>query len=298
MSGLNLTKPVRLLSMGLALGLAVAPGAASASSKTSTSTTLTNPYQVIVPKTFEYNTSGEIRTHGAASTLTGPSQLSFSGVSNAVYATGSNQTIQLGQFVVNPVNTPSGASVVSTYRGTPFVIQIRAPAYDKTSKVSVLDNLLPSFGRAFHLKTQTINSLLIRGHLDGTVNGSSQSSVTATVDSVKLGGTQPTSKSYATNYTFPVRYSDLKLPTSWTMNTAGNALATLPGSIPGMPTPAAMTASAQILATPAAEMLASGPGSPTPTPEPSTIVIFAAAAVGVAWSRRRGMSRPRSQASV
>ncbi len=300
MSGLNLTRPVQALSITLALGLAIAPNVASAASKTSThattTTTLTNPYQVIVPKTFEYNTTGVIQTHAAPSTLTGPSQLSFSGVSNAVYATGSNQTIQLGQFVVNPVNTPSGASSVSTYRDTPFVIQVRAPAYDKTSKVSVLDNLLPNFGRAFHLKTQTINSLLIRGHLDGTVNGSGQSSVTATVDAVKLGGVQPTSKSYATNYTFPVHYNDLKLPTSWTMNTAGNALAT-PSPTPGTAFPAASSASAQILATPAAEMLATAPAGPTPTPEPSTLAIFAAA-LGAAWSRRRATTRPRQQASA
>ena len=305
MSGSKFSQAVQASTLVLVLGSALVPGAAFASSKTknpmaeTTTTTVTNPYFVNVPKTFEYNTTGTIRTQGASASLTGPSQLSFNGVSNAVYVTGSNQTIQLGQFVVNPATTASGAAAVSTYHDTPFVIQVRAPGYDKTSKVALLAEVLPNFGRSFHLKTETINSLLIRGHLDGTVNPSAQSSVTATVDSVKLGGTQPTSKSYGINYTFPVRYSDLKLPTSWTMNTAGNALAATSinpgGPVIGLTTgnaPAATSASAQLLATPAAEMLtvAGTPAGPTPTPEPSTILIFATAAAGFAWSRRRQLS--------
>ena len=293
MSGWNFAKAVQTSSLILALGAAVAPGTALAAAKTTT-TTITNPYQVIVPKTFEYNTTGTIRTQADPASIKGPEQLSFNGVNNAVYVTGSKDTIQLGQFVVSPVRSASGAAAVTTYDGTPFAIQVRAPEYDKTSKVPVLASFLPNFTKTFHLKTQTLNSLLIRGHLDGTIDADTNSSVTATVDSVRLGGVQGALKGYATNYTFPVRYSDLKLPTSWTMNTTGNALATTAGT--SAATTAAPTASAQLLATPAAEMLTATPTTdPTPTPEPSTIFIFAAAVGGFAWSRRRAT---RAQISI
>ena len=272
-----------LLGLGLGLGLTVAPSTVQAATKTS------NPYQQVIPRTFEYNTTGTVRTAIDPSSVKGPSQLAFNGVTNAVYATGSGQTIQLGQFVVTPATTSTGAAAVTTYDGTPFVIQVRAPQYDKSSKVPVLAGLLPNFSKSFHLKTQTLNSLLIRGHLDGTVNAATNSSVTATVDSVRLGSTTAAAKDTAVNFTFPVRYNDLKLPTSWTMSTAGNAALAVAAAAPATSANSGSTA-AQVLATPAAEELTANPIAtpvPTPTPEPSTILILAAGAAGIAYARRR-----------
>ena len=288
MSGWNRPQALQAATSIVALVL----GATTASAATKTS----NPYQQVIPKTFEYNTTGTIQTKAAPHSITGPNQLSFNGVNNAVYATGSNQTIQLGQFTVNPATTASGDPATTTYHDTPFLLQVRAPAYDKSSKIPVLSSLLPSYTKQFHLKTETLNSLLIKGHLDGTVNGTGTSSVTATIDSTRLGGVNAP-KGYAINYTFPVRYADLKLPTSWTMNTTGNALASTTtastalastGTTASAAMAASTSAAAQILATPAAETLTADPlASPTPTPEPATILIFAAGAAGLAWSRRR-----------
>ena len=274
--------PASALLLGLGLALTAAPAASAA--------TKANAYQQVIPKTFAYDTTGRVQAGAAPRTIKGPNQLSFDGVSNAVYATGSGQTIQLGQFVVTPAKTAAGASAVTTYDGTPFVIQVKAPGHDKSSSVPVLAGLLPSFGKSFHLKSQTINSLLIRGHLDGTVNGAN-SSVTATVDSVRPGGLGAGPKNTAVTYTFPVRYNDLKLPTSWSMNTANAALAAaaIPGA--GAATSAnSATAAAQVLANPAAEELTANPIAtpvPTPTPEPSTLLIFAAGAGAIAYARRR-----------
>lgn len=268
------TIPAPALFLALGLGLAAPSGAAHAATKAS------NAYHQAVPKTFAYNTTGALRPAANPGSIKGPNQLAFDGVNNGVYATGSGQTIQLGQFVVNPTRTAAGTAAVTTYDGTPFVIQVRAPQYDKSSSVPVLSTLLPSFGKSLNLKTQTLNSLLIRGHLDGTVDAATGSTVTATVDSVRPGGTGSPPKNTSVKYTFPVRYNDLKLPTSWTMNTAGTPLAA----------PSAGLAAAQVLATPAAEVLAADPIAvpvPTPTPEPSTLLIFAAGAAGVAYARRR-----------
>lgn len=319
MSGLNFNPACRIATTFAVLAALAAPARAATKASTTTTTAVTNPYQVIVPKTFEYNTLGVVRGGAHSGTIKGPAQISFDGVSDGVYATGSGQSIQLGQFVVKPATTATGAdaNAMTTYKDAPFIIQVHAPGYDKTSKIPVLSAALPNFSKAFHLETHTINSLLIRGHLDGTVNGVSGSSVTATVDSVKLGTLAKVSKNYATNFTFPVRSSDLRLPTSWTMNTTGNALASTSATPAGTSTTtaagmsttttsgASTTASnltgtsstalpastaAQLLATPAAETLttnASPLADPTPTPEPSTFVIFAVAAGGVAWARRR-----------
>ncbi len=294
MSGLNFSPGILAFSIVAALGSMFAPNVASAATKT------TDRYHVNVPSSFDYNTTGIVRAQ--PSTISGPNQLAFSGVTGGNYVTGSNQTIQLGQFVVNPVTTASGADAVTTYRGTPFVIQIRAPEYDKTSSVPILSKVLPDFGKAFHLKTATLNSLLIRGHLDGTVNAAGVSNVTATVDSTRLGSVGTAlPKNTAVNYTFPVHYGDLKLPTSWSMNTTGNALAstavttgsttTTTTATPSIGSTATNSTALQILASPAAEMLTASStpsvNDPTPTPEPATILIFAAAIGGFAWSRRR-----------
>ena len=290
MSGLN-HSPVAQRFLLVLLGSTLAPASLGAATVT------TNKYQVIVPKTFAYSTTGVIRDRPG--TITGPEQLTFSGVSNGSYATGSNQAIQLGQFTVHPTQTATGTDAVTTYNGTPFVIQVRAPQFDKNTKVPVLGDVLPNFGKTFHLKTQTLNSLLIRGHLDGTVNGSGASTVTATVDSTRLGTLAAAPKNTAVSYTFPVHYGDLKLPTAWTMNTTANALASTAATTTAVTTTAVTTTptvgstvvtstSAQLLATPAAETISATPlAEPTPTPEPSSVLIFAAALGGFAWSRRR-----------
>lgn len=317
MSGSIFSQAFRTATLTLITSTAVAlgPNLAQAAS--------TNAYQVKVPTSFEYNTAGVIRTNAAAAkTVHGPNQLTFDGVSRGSYVTDSSQPIQLGQFVVHPATTANGSAAVTTYNHTPFVIQIHAPSYDKTSKIPILANVLPNFGRTFHLQNQTLNSLLVRGHLDGTVNTASNSSVTATVDSVKLGSLAVPDKKYATSYTFPVRSTDLRLPTSWTMNTAGAtsglASSTATGTNLAAPTPAGGSVSAaQILANPAAETLTASAtsstnlaagsvapspaaetltagstnlASPTPTPEPTTALIFAAGLGAIAFARRRSKS--------
>ena len=314
MSGLNVSSLIKSVPVLVALGGWVAPGVTHAAATT------TNKYQQVIPTSFDYTSTGEIRNR--PSTINGPAQLSFNGVPAGTYVTGSNQTIQLGQFVVNPAKTATGADAVTTYNGTPFVIQIRAPQFDKTKDVPVLSKILPNFGRAFHLKNQTMDSLLIKGHLNGTVSGSGASNVTATVDQTRLGTIDKLPKNTAVNYSFPVRYGQLKLPTSWKMNTTANALAsaaipagstvtsasltppssvpvTVPASVPAA-APAtsdysvgstlAPSVSAQLLATPAAEILAVDPATdPTPTPEPTTILTFVVALGGFAWTRRRSL---------
>ena len=319
MSGLNVSSLIKSVPVLVALGGWVAPGVTHAAA-----TKAANQYQQVIPTSFDYTSTGEIRNR--PSTINGPAQLSFNGVPAGTYVTGSNQTIQLGQFVVNPARTATGADAVTTYNGTPFVIQIRAPQFDKTKDVPILSKVLPSFGRSFHLKNQTMDSLLIKGHLNGTVSGSGASNVTATVDQTRLGTIDKLPKNTAVNYSFPVRYGQLKLPTSWKMNTTANALAgaaipagstvtsasftppsTGPVSVPATlpaPVPAAAPAtsdysvgsaaapsvSAQLLATPAAEMLAETPSTdPTPTPEPTTILTFVVALGGFSWTRRRSL---------
>ena len=291
MSGLNISLVVRSVpAVIVALGGLIAPGFVTAAAVTTT------------PSSFNYTTTGSIRNRPA--TVAGPAQLSFSGVDNGSYVTGSNQTIQLGQFVVNPAKTLIGGDAVTTYNGTPFVIQIRASQFDKTKDIPLLAKILPTFGRSLHLKNQTLNSLLIKGHLDGTVSGSGASNVTATVDSTRLGTIDKLPKNTAVNYSFPVRYGQLKLPTSWKMNTTGNALASVAAvpnpiltpltspvttnTVGSTATPVAASAAAQILATPAAEILAATTplGEPTPTPEPATVFTFVVALGGFAWSRR------------
>ena len=145
MSGLNFSSLIRSVPLVVALGGWLAPGVIQAAA-----TSAANKYQQNIPASFDYTSTGTIRNR--PSTVSGPAQLSFSGVQDGTYVTGSNQTIQLGQFVVNPTKTLTGGDAVTTYNGTPFVIQIRAPKADKTSDVPVLSKILPNFGKAFHLK--------------------------------------------------------------------------------------------------------------------------------------------------
>ena len=320
-SGSNLHRAHAALAVAFAFGATLAPADARAATKTS------NPYQQVVPRTFEYNTTGVIRAGGG--TVRGPNQLSFTGIPSATYVTDSSQPIQLGQFVVTPTAAGNNAAAVTTYDNTPFVIQVHAPQYDKTKSVPVLSSLLPNFGNTLHLKTATINSLLVKGHLDGTVDANGASTVTATVDSTRLGSLKGAPKSTTYNYTFPVRSTDLKLPTSWTMNTTAKALASTSAAPAGtttttagtataanigstaapaatvaaavVPAPAAETIAAPapsisaalarqtpvLLAAPAAEEVTAGSVAPTPTPEPSTFALFGAALAGLTWNRRR-----------
>ncbi len=250
---------------------------------------------------FLYNTTGGVEVQAAPGSVVGPATLTYQGVTNGTYAWASGQPIQLGQFAVNPASVTSGAA--TTFNHTPFEVVVTAPEFDKTKSVPVLDRAFPSLGRSLHLKTNTVNSLLVTGYLNGPVSGTGVSGVGATINSVKLGGVQAHSQDHITKYAFPVRFDQLKLPPSWTIgssltpNTPAN-----PALIPAAyqptatatPSIAAATSTTTTAGTaapaPAAEMLAA-PGvllEPTPTPEPSTIVIFAVALGGLAIARRRG----------
>ena len=278
---------------------AIAPGSARAAAKHHD----TGPRAA----SFAYDTTGNVELQAAPGSVVGPATLDYQGVTKGTYAWASGQPIQLGQFAVNPASVTSG--VATTFNQTPFDVEVTAPEFDRTSKVPLLDQAFPKLGRDLHLKTSTVNSLIIRGRLNGTVSAAGVSGVAATIDSVKLGGVQAHTQDHITKYTFPIRFAQLKLPSSWTIgstatpNAPANA-ALIPAAY--MPTatatPAATTPTTTATTTgtaapaPAAEMLGGSiqpaPAAvllePTPTPEPSTIVIFAVALGGLALARRRG----------
>ncbi len=242
---------------------------------------------------FSYDTLGVVGIGANPASVSGPAVLQFQGLTGASYDPKSGQPIALGQFVVNPNSGTPGAA--TTYSGTPFEVEIHAAGLDKTSTFPILGKLFPSLGKSLSLKTLNENSVLLKGHLDGVVAQGGQANVTATVDSVKLGSLDGPTKDHITHYTFPIRFSQLKLPPSWVMS--GSTMPT--GSQLGLNTPVAptapgATASAQTLvaasATIAPAPLAqagTNPAAPTPTPEPSTVVFFAAAFGGLALARRR-----------
>jgi len=278
MRGYRFPTAARASALALAIASAASPGLAVAATKHHTPTT--------APSSFEYDTTGSVKAEAAPVSVAGPAVLQFQGVTKGTYAPGSGQAINLGQFVVSPSTASPG--VATTYTNTPFEIQVRAPEFDKTSSIPLLSKALPKLGRSLHLKTVTMNSLLIDGHLTGTVDTSGRADVTARVDSVKLGGIQAHTQDHITRYTFPIRFNQLKLPTSWSMS----ALAPNP-TLATTPLPAqsyASPAAAVVQPAPAAEMLAPGPTTPTPTPEPSTFAIFAVALGGLALARRRATS--------
>ncbi len=249
MRGFNSLATARAPGLALALAIGWAPAIASAARSPA--------------PPFAYNTSGSVDVRSAPGSVVGPAVLQYEGVGGATFAPSSGQTFDLGRFVPLPGAGADGQT--TTFTDTPFEVQVRAPELDRTTRVPVLDRLFPSFGRRLGLKTQTENSLLIRGDLNGKVGPDGKADLAETVTSIRPGGHDLQTQDHVTHYTFPIRLADLKLPASWKM-----AVMTAPGRRP-----------------PAAEILVS---DPTPTPEPSTIVIFAAALGGLALSRRR---RPR-----
>ena len=211
---------------------------------------------------FLYNTTGFVNVQAAPGSVTGPTLLQYEGVTGATFTPGSANPIQLGQFVVPSSTATNGQS--TTYDHTPFVIQVRAPEFDKTTTVPILDRAFPSLGRKLDLKSVNESSLLIRGQLNGTVSPTGLSQVIATVNSIRPGGLEAQTQDHVTHYSFPVRFADLKLPPSWTMSTTTQ--------------PSPLAASETFTPTPA------------PAPEPSTIAIFATA-LGVGVLARRRASR-------
>jgi hypothetical protein len=264
MRGCATLAAARAALVALACGSAWAPGVALSSTKH----TAPSPR---LP--FAYNTSGAVGIGAAPGSVSGPAVLQFQGVSGASFDPKSGRAIDLGQFVASPSSTALGRP--TTYTGTPFEVEIQTPEFDKTKTVPVLAKLFPTFGKKFNLKSVVENSLLLKGHLDGTVGANGRANVTATVDSIRLGSIEAPGQDHATHYAFPIRFSQLKLPPSWTMS------ASAPITTGGNASPA-------IAPPPAAQMLAA---NPTPTPEPSTIVLFAVGLGGLVLGRRRLAAR-------
>jgi hypothetical protein len=258
---------------------------------------------------FAYDTSGIVGIGAAPSSVIGPAVLQFQGITGASYDPAYGQPISLGQFVMNPSSSTNGTTTF--YNGTPFEVQIQAPELNKTSTFPLLDQLFPSLGKSLSLKTLNENSVILKGHLDGTISPNGQASITATVDTVKLGSLDASTSDHITHYTFPIHFSQLKLPSSWVM--AGSTVPTGSTlSLTSTPSPTVSTATTtqaiaqpqliaepQLIATsatasspaasiapaPAAEM-SSATTTPIPTPEPSTILVFATAFAGLALARR------------
>lgn len=236
---------------------------------------------------FDYNTSGAVGIGANPASVNGPSILQFQGITGASFDPKSTDPINLGQFVVAPSLVAAGQT--TTYSGTPFEVEIQTPEFNKTSSVPVLAKIFPTFGKRLDLKTVIENSLLLKGHLDGTVGANGQAHVTATVDSIKLGSMEAQSQqNHVTHYAFPIRYSQLRLPSSWVMSRTNQiTTSTTSHSHSHSTTVATSTSTGGIAPAPAAEMLI----TPTPTPEPSTVVFFAVALGGLLLGRRRLSTR-------
>ncbi len=264
---------------GLALGAAKHHGPAAAS--------------------FAYDTTGHVDVQAAPGSVVGPATLTYQPVTSGTYAWASGQPIGLGQFAVNPSSLNGTAA--TTFANTPFDVEVTAPEFDRTTKVDVLDKLFPKLGRDFHLKTQSVNSVMLTGHLNGTVAANGVSGVAATIDHIRLGGLDARTEDHITRYTFPIRFAQLKLPPSWTIGSAAVPstpadAALIPAAyMPTATTSTTTTAAAELLAPPAAAT-ATATGlpavgvllEPTATPEPSTIATLAVGLAGLAIARRRG----------
>ncbi len=140
------------------------------------------------------------------------------GLNAALYNANSVPPISLGQFVAVHSSLVLGQS--TTYSGTPFEVEIQTPEFNKTNTVPLLDKVFPTLGKKLDLKTVIENSVLLKGHLDGTVGANGQVNVTATIDSVKLGSMEVQTQDHVTHYTFPIRFSQLKLPSSWVISSS------------------------------------------------------------------------------
>ena len=277
----------------LAFGSLLIPGVATAAAS--------HPLPPSPVRPFVYDTSGIVGIGADPASVNGPAVLQFQGLTNAPFHPSSGQTVPLGQFVVSPSSASLGQT--TTYTDTPFEVQVQTPEFNKTNTVPVLSSVFPTLGKSLRLKTLVENSLLVKGHLDGTVGPNGQVNVIATVASIKLGSLDAPTTDHSTRYTFPIRFSQFKLPPGWTMASTPVTIPTPPaaqilahGSATAPPTTAAeMLAPAPaaepftvtptaVLPAPAAQMLTA---APTVTPEPSTIVLFAAALAGLVLGRRR-----------
>ena len=247
---------------------------------------------------FAYNTSGVVGIGADPSSVVGPAVLQFQGLTGASYDPAYGQAISLGQFVVNPASTTGGTT--TTYNATPFEVEIQAPGLDKTSTVPVLGKLFPTLGKSLSLKTVNENSLLLKGTLTGTVSPTGQANVVATVDSVKLGSMDKSTTDHITHYTFPIRFSQLKLPTSWvmagtTVPTSSTLSLTAVQAPLAAPTAVATPAATTLAGTPEAQMIAAIAPATLPTaaaaiaPSPSA----ESGVVGTPHSDARALDDPR-----
>jgi hypothetical protein len=300
MRGTSVLAPSRAPLFALALLVAVSTGCPKLAEAATKRTDMTP---------FAYNTSGVVGIGAAPASVDGPAILQFQGVTGASYDPAYGHPIPLGQFVVNPSAPLNGQGTI--YSNTPFEIEIQAPSLDKTSTFPVLGNLFPGLGKSLSLKTLNENSVILKGTLTGTVSGTGQANVVATVNTVKLGSLDASTQDHITHYTFPIHFSQLKLPAGWVM--AGTTAptqsslpmipATSPTTSPTISTSSTTvaapqfvvgattsTAGSQTLPAPLAESGLASVGIPTPTPEPSTILIFATAFAGLALAhhQRRG----------
>ncbi len=257
---------------------------------------------------FAYDTSGVVGIGADPASVSGPAVLQFQGVTGASFNPAVVQPINLGQFVAVPSSLASGQT--TTYSGTPFEVEVQTPEFNKTSSVPLLDQVFPTLNKPLNLKSSVENSLLLKGHLNGTVSGNGQVNVVATVDSIKLGSLAGASQSQVTHYVFPIRYSQFVLPPSWVLSGSTSSV-TQPTSTPNpilstmTTTPTAnsstgSTTTGTVAPVPAAEMvvvtnpsMASPTAAPlpTPAPEPSTMVLFATVLGGLALGRRRLRAR-------
>ncbi len=118
---------------------------------------------------------------------------------------GANAPVSLGRFVIDPM--PSGTR--STLVHVPFDIELRAPSFNQT---------LPQWtfpdGRTVHLTTVIDNSIVIHGFLDGSLDGpgtGSASKLTASIDSVKLGGLRAYTADHIHVFHFPIPLQRLQI---------------------------------------------------------------------------------------
>jgi hypothetical protein len=284
-----------VLAVVVALGWLSAPGLAFSAAKSSASA---------ARKPFAYDTDGIVNIGADPASVSGPAVLQFQGVTAASFNPAVAQPINLGQFVAVPSSIASGQP--TTYNNTPFEVEIQTPEFNKSSSVPVLDQIIPSLDKKLDLKSSVENSLLLKGHLNGTVSANGQVNIVATVDTIKLGSIDGGSSDQVVRYAFPIRYSQLILPPSWIISGTSPSV-TVPTStqdpmISAMSTSTTptTTSSGTVAPAPAAEMVtvssaansaAAAAPLPTPAPEPSTIVFFATVLGGLALGHRRFRAR-------